>query len=192
MNKKLFTVKFKFFTYEFEHSFKKPNCLPQEYCEFLFNWSIETAKQMAYHLLASEPIKFFISSVTEVEMITNKKEIFQKIIDKSENKKIDKFELIALIPFIVESNFEIALNTTLNFFCLENEDESIITKNEFGLFIDSFFRSLHNIVKLDDIDEIYERTQNHIVRLADSEIEEILNNIFTNNAEEMKVEDVVK
>jgi hypothetical protein len=191
MNKKLYSVKFKFFSFEYKNSFKKPCCLTSEYCEFLFNWSIETAKQFAKHLLSMVNTKFFISSFSEVEAITSKKEVFQSILDKSVNKKIDKFELLSIIPFIVESNFDIALSTTLSFFCLENEFENMITRNECGLFIDSYFKSLHKVVLLEDGDEIYEKTLKGLVRLSDSELEEILVGIF-GDTDELKLEDVTK
>ncbi len=189
--KKLYTVKFKFFSFEYEHSYKKPCCLPAEYCEFLFNWSLETAKQLGRHIFSTQPVKFFISSVTEVEAVTSKKEVFARILDKNENKKIDKFELIAIIPFIVESNFDVALTTVLNFFCLEQSEENVLMRNEFGLFIDSYFRSVHSIVILDDVDEIYEKTQKNLVRLSDAEIEEIITSVYEDKSE-LKVEFVVK
>jgi hypothetical protein len=191
IGKKLYTVKFKFFSFEYEHSYKKPCCLPQEYCEFLFNWSLETAKQLGRHIFTSQPVKFFISSVSEVEAVTSKKDVFLKILEKNENKRIDKFELISIIPFIVENNFEVALTTVLNFFCLEQCDKSILMRDELGLFIDSYFRMVHSIIILDDVDEIYEKTQKNLVRLSDSEIEEIIKSIFDEKLS-MNVEDVVK
>ena len=193
MNKKLYKVKFKYFTLNYEINYKKPSCIPQEYGEFFFNWGLETAKQFARHLLTIQPTKYFISSTSEIEAITTKKEIFQQIIDKSENKKIDKFELISLIPFIVENNFEVALNISLTFFCLENENGEIITKNELGLFLDSYFRSIHNIVLVEEIDEIMIKTQKGILRLSDYEIEEILNFVYSEESmQEMKVYEVIK
>lgn len=191
IGKKLYTVKFKFFSFEYEHSYKKPYCLPQEYCEFLFNWSLETAKQLGRHIFTSQPVKFFISSVSEVEAVTSKKDVFSKILDKNENKKIDKFQLISIIPFIVENNFEVALTTVLNFFCLEQSDNSVLMRDEFGLFIDSYFRMVHSIIILDDVDEIYEKTQKNLVRLCDSEIEEIIKSIYDEKLS-INVEDVVK
>jgi hypothetical protein len=191
MNKNLYTVKFKFFSFEYKNSFKKPCCLVSEYCEFLFNWSLETAKQFAKHLLSTVNTKFFISSFSEVEAITSKKDVFQVILDKSVNKKLDKFELLSIIPFIVESNFEIALSTTLTFFCLENEFENVMTRNECGLFIDSYFKTLHKVVLLQDIDEVYEKTLKGLVRLSDSELEEILVCIF-GEEDELKLEDLIK
>jgi hypothetical protein len=194
-SKKLYKVKFKYFSFQLEHNFKKPACMSKEYGEFFFNWSIETAKQFARHLLSMQPSKFFVSSTSEIEAVTMKKEIFQQIIDnynKTENKKIDKFELISIIPFIVESNFEIAINTSLTFFCLENSNKDIITRNELGLFIDSYFRSLHNIVLLDDVDQLYAKTQNNVLRLSDNEIEDLLTKVFEATEEELPLEETVK
>jgi hypothetical protein len=195
MNKKLYKVKYKYFTFQLEHNFKKPACMPKESGEFFFNWSIETAKQFAKHLVSMQPTKFFVSSTSEIEAVTMKKEIFQQIIDhynKTGNKKIDKFELISIIPFIVESNFDVALETSLAFFCLENEGENIITRNELGLFIDSYFRSIHNIILLDDVDEISEKTRNNILRLSDNEIEQMLINVYIGEVEEMSLDEVIK
>jgi hypothetical protein len=195
MNKTLYTVKYKYFNVQFLCNFKKPACISQEYGEFLFNWSIETAKQFAKHLLSMQPTKFYISSTAEIEAITTKKDIFQKIIDnynKADNHKIDKFEIISILMFIVESSFEVALPSTLQFFCLENESNGIITRTELGLFFDSFFRSLHNIVILEDIDDLYLKTKTSIVRLADSEVEDAVAQIFDKDTEEMNLDDVVK
>ena len=58
---------------------------------------------------------------------------------------------------MVESNCETALSTSMSYFCLENENMDIITKSEVGLFIDSFFRSVHNILLLDEKDELYQK-----------------------------------
>jgi hypothetical protein len=199
-NKKIFKVKFKYFEFEFEHNFKKP-CLAAEYGEFFFNWSLETTKQFSRHLLSMQPTKFYISSTSEIEAITTKIETFQKIMDmynKLGNQKIDKFELISIIPFIVDNNFEDALSSSLSFFCLENENanlnqnEKIITRNEVGLFIDSFFRAVHNMVLLDDIDSIYEKTQKNILRLSNEEIEEMCSEIFDENVDEMILEETTK
>ncbi len=193
MNKKLYKVKFKYFSLNYEINYKKPACIPEEYGEFFFNWGLETAKQFARHLLTNQPTKYFISATSEIEAITNKKEIFKKIIDKSENKKIDKFELIAIVPFIVESNFDVALSISLSFFCIENENGEIITRNELGLFIDSYFRSIHNMVLVEELDEIMTKTQKSILRLSDNELEEILNLIFIDESvTEMKIADVIK
>lgn len=194
MHKRLYKVKYKYFPFEFEHNFKQP-CMAREYGEFLFNWSLETCKQFARHLLSMQPTKFYISNITEAENITVKKEVFQEIINKYsklENKKIDKFELLSIIPFIVESNFEFALSSALSFFCIENEGGDILMRNEFGLFLDSFFRSVHNIVSLDDVDEIYEKTSRHILRISYNELEEMVAEVYEGDEEEMRVDEVCK
>ncbi len=194
MNKKLFKVKFKYFTFQLENNFKKPACIAREYGEFFFNWSIETAKQFAKHLLSIQPTKFFISSTSEIEAISNKKEVFQKILDnynKIDNKKIDKYEFLCLIPFIVDNNFENAITVSLSFFCIENEGQGIITKLELELYFDCYFRSLHNMILVEDIDEIYEKTQKNILKLNEAELDEFVNLVF-NQEEEMHIKEVVK
>ena len=63
--------------------------------------------------------------------------------NKLRNKKIDKFELMSVIPFIVGKNFEEVLVLSLKYFCLENEGKEIVIKDKFGLFLDCFFRAVH-------------------------------------------------
>jgi hypothetical protein len=193
MNKKIYKVKFKYFQDQILNNTKKPSCISPELGEFLFNWSLETSNQFSKHIMNMVPTKFYISSSSEIEAITMKKEIFEKIMqqyDKTETKRIDKLELISIIPFIVGNDFEKCLLSSLNFFCLENEND-IITINELSLFFDSYFRSLHNIIIVDKIDETYEKTQNNIVKLVENELDNIVNKIMSNN-EEMKLEQVIK
>jgi hypothetical protein len=195
MNKKIFRVKLKYFQQLLAEPLPVP-CIGEEYGAFFFNWSLETAKQFMKHLLSMQPTKFFISSTSEIESITNKTAVFQKILENYNrvgNKKIDKFELISIIPFIMESNFEIALTTSLSNFCLENENLDIITRAEVGLFIDSFFRSAHNILQFkNNKDEIYQKTKENILKLSESIIEEILMLIFKKEEEEMPIGDVIR
>ena len=195
MNKKIFRVKLKYFQQLLSEPLSIP-CIGDEYGAFFFNWSLETAKQFMKHLISMQPTKFFISSTTEIEAITNKTAIFQKILEsynKVGNKKIDKFELISIIPFIMDSDLEVALTTSMSHFCLENENLDIITRAEVGLFVDSFFRSVHNILKFkNDKDEIYQKTKENILKLSESVIEEILLTIFKKDEEEMPIRDVVR
>lgn len=194
MNKKIYRVKLSYY----EHFLNKPlpvPCFRIEYGAFMFSWSIETAKQFMKHLMSIQPTKFYISSTTEIEVVSSKSEVFQKIIDtynKIGNKKIDKFEIISIICFIVEPNVDIALTTSLSYFCLENENLELITKNEFGLFIDSFLRSLHNMLVFDETDELYAKTKSHIVKLSESDLDDILNKIFKNEEKELPISDVIR
>ena len=117
MSKKIFRVKIKYFEYFFSKTLNIP-CFDEVYGEFFFNWSIETAKQFMKHLMSMQPTKFFVSSSAEVEAVTSKTDLFMKIMssyNKIGNKKIDKFELISIIPFIVDENFDNALSICMNY-----------------------------------------------------------------------------
>ena len=194
MSKKIFRVKIKYFEYFFSKTLNIP-CFDEVYGEFFFNWSIETAKQFMKHLMSMQPTKFFVSSSAEVEAVTSKTDLFMKIMssyNKIGNKKIDKFELISIIPFIVDENFDDALSICLNYFCLENESMDLITRSEVGLFIDSFFRSVHNIIKLDEKDEIYQKTKDHLIKLNENDLDEILNKIFQGDEEDITISEVIR
>ena len=192
-NRKIYKVKFQYFIDQILNNIKKPTCITPQYGEFFFNWSLETANQFSKHLMNMIPTKFFISSSSEIEAISMKKEVFEKIMeqyDKTDKKKIDKLELISFIPFLVELDFDKCIKSSLTFFCLENECD-IITRNEMGLFFDCYFRSIHNIILLDKKDEIYEKTQENIVKLVENDLDSILNKIF-DNLEEMIIDNVIK
>lgn len=193
MNKKIFRVKLKYFSHEIGDKLPIP-CMEKEYGEFFFNWSLETAKQFMKHLMSMQPMKFYISSVAEIEAVSSKLDLFQKIIDsfnKLGNKKIDKFELISIIPFMVEDNLDTVLMSSMAHFCLENENLDIITKNELGLFIDSLFRGVHNILVLDNGDDLYMKTKNHILKLSENEIDELLTQVFKKEEDELALNDVI-
>ena len=156
-------------------------CFHEYYGEFFFNWSIETAKQFMKHLMTMQPTKFYITSSTEIEAVTSKKELFFKIMEsynKLGNKKIDKFELMSVIPFIVSNNFEEVFALSLKYFCLENEGKEIITKDEFGLFLDCFFRAVHCISNFNTEDNVYQKTKDNLIKLAENELDELLEEIF--------------
>ena len=194
MSKKIFRVKIKYFEYFFSKTLNIP-CFDEVYGEFFFNWSIETAKQFMKHLMTMQPTKFFVSSSAEVEAVTSKTDLFMKIMssyNKIGNKKIDKFELISIIPFIVDENFDNALLICLNYFCLENESMDLITRSEVGLFIDSFFRSVHNIIRLDEKDEIYQKTKDHLIKLNENDLDEILNKIFQGDEEDITISEAIR
>jgi hypothetical protein len=194
MSKKIFRVKIKYFEYFFSKTLNIP-CFDEVYGEFFFNWSIETAKQFMKHLMSMQPTKFFVSSSAEVEAVTSKTDLFMKIMssyNKIGNKKIDKFELISIIPFIVDENFDNALLICLNYFCLENESMDLITRSEVGLFIDSFFRSVHNIIRLDEKDEIYQKTKDHLIKLNENDLDEILNKIFQGDEEDITISEAIR
>ena len=185
-----------------EHFFSKKlhiPCFHEYYGEFFFNWSIETAKQFMKHLMTMQPTKFYITSSTEIEAVTSKKELCFTIMEsynKLGNKKIDKFELMSVIPFIVGSNFEEVFVLSLKYFCLENEGKEIITKDEFGLFLDCFFRAVHCISNLDSEDNVYQKTKDNLIKLSESELDELLENIFVdenkNKIEKIELEKLSK
>ena len=194
MSKKIFRVKIKYFEYFFSKTLNIP-CFDEVYGKFFFNWSIETAKQFMKHLMTMQPTKFFVSSSSEVEAVTSKTDLFMKIMNnynKIGNKKIDKFELISIIPFIVDENFDNALLICLNYFCLENESMDLITRSEVGLFIDSFFRSVHNIIRLEEKDEIYQKTKDHIIKLNENDLDDILREIFPGDEEEITISEAIR
>ena len=156
-------------------------CFHEYYGEFFFNWSLETAKQFIKHLMTMQPTKFYITSSTEIEAVTSKKELFFTIMqsyNKLGNKKIDKFELVSVIPFIVGKNFEEVLPLSLKYFCLENEGKEIITKDEFGLFLDCFFRAVHCIANFNIEDNVYQKTKDNLIKLSENELDDLLDNIF--------------
>lgn len=177
---KICRVKMKYLDHFFAKKLPIP-CFHEYYGEFFFNWSIETAKQFMKHLMTMQPTKFYITSTTEIEAVTSKKELFFTIMEsynKLGNKKIDKFELMSVIPFIVGKNFEEVLVLSLKYFCLENEGKEIITKDEFGLFLDCFFRAVHCISNYDTEDNVYQKTKDNLIKLAENELDDLLDQIF--------------
>ena len=177
---KICRVKMRYLDHFFAKKLPIP-CFHEYYGEFFFNWSIETAKQFMKHLMTMQPTKFYITSTTEIEAVTSKKELFFTIMEsynKLGNKKIDKFELMSVIPFIVGNNFEEVLVLSLKYFCLENEGKEIITKDEFGLFLDCFFRAVHCISNFDTEDNVYQKTKDNLIKLAESELDDLLDQIF--------------
>ena len=177
---KICRVKMRYLDHFFAKQLPIP-CFHEYYGEFFFNWSIETAKQFMKHLMTMQPTKFYITSTTEIEAVTSKKELFFTIMEsynKLGNKKIDKFELMSVIPFIVGKNFEEVLVLSLKYFCLENEGKEIITKDEFGLFLDCFFRAVHCISNYDTEDNVYQKTKDNLIKLAENELDDLLDQIF--------------
>ena len=177
---KICRVKMTYLDHFFSQKLSVP-CFHEYYGEFFFNWSLETAKQFIKHLMTMQPTKFYITSSTEIEAVTSKKELFFTIMEsynKLGNKKIDKFELASVIPFIVGKNFEEVLPLSLKYFCLENEGREIITKDEFGLFLDCFFRAVHCIANFNVEDNVYQKTKDNLIKLSENELDDLLDNIF--------------
>ena len=177
---KICRVKMTYLDHFFSQKLSVP-CFHEYYGEFFFNWSLETAKQFIKHLMTMQPTKFYITSSTEIEAVTSKKELFFTIMqsyNKLGNKKIDKFELASVIPFIVGQNFEEVLPLSLKYFCLENEGREIITKDEFGLFLDCFFRAVHCIANFNVEDNVYQKTKDNLIKLSENELDDLLDNIF--------------
>ena len=177
---KICRVKMTYLDHFFSQKLSVP-CFHEYYGEFFFNWSLETAKQFIKHLMTMQPTKFYITSSTEIEAVTSKKELFFTIMEsynKLGNKKIDKFELASVIPFIVGKNFEEVLPLSLKYFCLENEGREIITKDECGLFLDCFFRAVHCIANFNVEDNVYQKTKDNLIKLSENELDDLLDNIF--------------
>ena len=80
MNKKIYRVKTKYFEHFLEKELTVP-CMGSEYGSFFFNWSLETAKQFMKHLMSMQPTKFYISSTSEIEAVSSKTAVFQKIME---------------------------------------------------------------------------------------------------------------
>ncbi len=113
----------------FDHFFNKKPKVPtfhHSYGDFFFMWRMEQAKQFMNQLMTIKPTKFYISSASELETqaVTLKKDLFLQIMNlynKLGNKKIDKFELVSVIPFIKGNNFNDVFEWSLKYFCLESE-----------------------------------------------------------------------
>ena len=101
--------------------------------------------------------------------------------NKLGNKKIDKFELMSIIPFIVGDNFDTVFILSLKYFCLENEGQDIITKGEFGLFLDCFFRAVHCIGEYSKDDEVYQKTKDNLIKISEKELDDLLDKIFVDD-----------
>ena len=131
--------------------------------------------------MTMQPTKFYVTSATEIESVTSKKELFFQIMtlyNKLGNKKIDKFELMSIIPFIVGNNFDNVFLLSLKYFCLENEGKEIITKGEFGLFLDCFFRAVHCIGEFNKDDGVYQKTKGNLIKISEKELDDLLDKIF--------------
>ena len=146
---KICRVKMTYLDHFFSQKLSVP-CFHEYYGEFFFNWSLETAKQFIKHLMTMQPTKFYITSSTET----------------------------SVIPFIVGKNFEEVLPLSLKYFCLENEGREIITKDEFGLFLDCFFRAVHCIANFNVEDNVYQKTKDNLIKLSENELDDLLDNIF--------------
>ena len=211
-NIKIVRVKMSYFDHFFSKPLKVP-CFHQYYGDFFFKWRLNTGTSFMKDLMTIQPTKFYISSETEIEKVTSKKNLFlkmMKLYNKLGNEKIDKFEIISVIPFIVENNFEKVLFWSLKYFCLENEQENetqdnlkkdipehnIITKCEFGLFLDCFFRAVHCISDLDENDEVYQKTKDNLIKIAENELDDALDKIFVDDKnqpiEELELMDLIK
>ena len=180
---KICRVKMTYFDHFFSKKLPVP-CFHENYGDFFFNWSIETAKQFMKHLMTMQPTKFYVTSATEIESVTSKKELFFQIMtlyNKLGNKKIDKFELMSIIPFIVGNNFDNVFLLSLKYFCLENEGKEIITKGEFGLFLDCFFRAVHCIGEFNKDDGVYQKTKGNLIKISEKELDDLLDKIFVDD-----------
>jgi len=181
---KVSIVKKEYFNIQYEKNLKKNICINEDLADLVFKWSLETVKQFSKNLIENNSLNFFLCKESDLENIIVKKEKINKMIkkiNKSNIQKIDVFELLSILPFLVEKNYKVALNSCLKIFCLEYGD-SIITANEFGLFLDSFFRMIVNVLIIEE--QIVEDYYLHVIKLDHEEIENQLNLIFHKNKEE--------
>jgi hypothetical protein len=180
-------VKLDYFKLQFENNLIKKNCIKQELSELIFKWSLETVKQFSKNLIDNCQ-NFYISNNSHLQSNLQQKILkIIKIFNKNKIEKVDIFEVIAILPLIVESNLKTALLATLNLFNFENQD-NYINAEEFGFFIDSLFRSFGNVLISEEI--IFEEFYNDIISLEKEEIDKEVYKIFEKNDEdcEMNIE----
>ena len=70
---------------------------------------------------------------------------------------------------------------SLKYFCLENEGKEIITKGEFGLFLDCFFRAVHCIGDFNKDDDVYQKTKGNLIKISEKELDDLLDKIFVDD-----------
>ncbi len=175
---KISIVKKEYFKLEYEKNLQKNICIKEDLADLVYNWGLETVKQFSKNLIENNSVTFYLSQNSDLENIIVKKEKINKLIKNlniSKIQKIDIFELLSILPFLVERNLEMAFTACLNIFCLENSD-SIITANEFGLFLDSFFRMIVNVLIIEK--SIVKDCSFHVIKLEYEEIENEQNMIF--------------
>lgn len=180
-NVKVSEMKKEYFKIQYEKNLKKGICINEDLADLTFKWSLETVKQFSKNLIENNSVTFFLSNNTDLGNIIVKKEKINKLIlnlNKSKIEKIDIFELLSILPLLVEGNLMLALNAVLNIFCLENGD-SVITATEFGMFIDCFFRITVDVLIIEE--QIVEDCLENVIRLDNDEIEKELKVIFYNN-----------
>jgi hypothetical protein len=181
---KISTMKKEYFKIQYEKNMKKGICINEDLANLVFKWSLETVKQFSNNLKENNSVTFYLSKNTDLENIIVKKEKINKLIqnlNKSKIEKIDIFELLAILPFLVEGNIMLSLNAVLNIFCLENGD-SIITACEFGLFIECFFRMIANVVIIEE--QIVEDCLVDVIRLDYDDIKKEVKVVFFNDKED--------
>ncbi len=181
---KVIIVKKEYFKLQYEKNLKKNICVREEISDLVFKWSLETVRQFAKNLIETNSVNFYISHNSQLENIITKKEKIKKIIEnfnKSKANKIDVFELVAILPFLVEANFTNAILCSMTLFCFESE-ENFIKAFEFGIFIDSFFRSVANNLLIEE--QIVEDCFSNVIKLDYQEIEKDMNLIFDKNSYE--------
>ena len=193
---KICRIKMSYLDYFYNRKLPVP-CFPQSFGDFFDGWRLNDGKTFIKKIMTMKPTKFYISSESEIESITSKKELFVKmfrIYNKLGNHRIDKFEIISIIPFILEKNLENVLYSSLKYYCLENAPEKmtdedkpenyIITRSEFGLFLDCFYRGVHCIAELDENDEVYQKSKDNLIKIAENELDTLLDKIFIDEKKE--------
>lgn len=175
---KVVTVKSEYYNIQYENNFKKDICISQDIASLAFNWSLETVKQFSKNLIENHSANFFLSKDTDLENILAKKDKIHMLIqnlNKSKINKMDILELLSILPFLVEGNFSSALSAGLNIFCLEIND-NVIKADELGIFLDSFFRCVVNVIIIDE--EVVQELNKSVIKLDFDEIEKDVNKIF--------------
>lgn len=168
------------FNLEYEGKIKEPSCLPVCLEEMCAGWTIETLQQMLSRLTMknSTSIPLFFQKPEELTVFSNKQysliETF-KLFDTRHLSRIDSLELLFIISMITSGTLVKKLETCFNIISIN--DEGKVTKEGFGLFLDSYVRGLSKTI-LKKTDTFYPRINN--LRLSYKEIDLISNSVFSN------------
>jgi hypothetical protein len=177
-------VKLDYFKLQYENNLLKKNCIKQELLELIFKWSLETVKQFSKNLIENCQ-NFYISNNSHYESNLQQKILkIIKIFNKNKLEKVDIFELIAILPLIVEPNLKNAILASMNLFNFENQD-NYINAEEFGFYIDSLFRSFGNVLIIEE--KIFEEFSKDIITLEKDEIDNEVYKIFEKNDEDTEI-----
>ena len=167
-NLNILFVKSDYYKLQYENNLIKNNCIKQELSELVFKWSLETVKQFSKNLIDNCQ-NFYICNNSYLENNLQKKIL--KIIDiffKNNINKVDIFEVISILPLILEPNLNNTNIACLNLFNFEDQ-ENFMNAEEQGFFLDSLFRRF-GIVLLSQ-EKIFEEFSRDVIILEKEEIE---------------------